>query len=305
MSGYPSDRITLKGLRVKGFHGVYEHERRDGQDFVVDVVLHLDTHAAGASDDLADTVDYGALAVALAEEVRGEPVNLLERLAERLAARCLTDPRVGRVDVTVHKPSAPIPEAFGDVAVTVRRARPRGAAHPGEVDVVLALGANLGDREATLQSAVDALAATPGPRVLAASPVVETAPVGGPEQPDYLNAVLTCRTTLGPGELLSACLAIENEHGRVRETHWGARTLDIDVITYGELELSGPDLELPHPRAAARAFVLLPWSLLDPDARLAGRDVAALAEAADDRDGVRCLKDVRLVVPKRGGGGRG
>ena len=116
-----SDRIALTGLRVRGRHGVLPEERRDGQDFVVDVALSLDVRAAAASDALADTVDYGALALRLADVVAGEPVDLVETLAERLAAVCLADPRVTRAEVTVHKPSAPIPLAFADVAVTVVR----------------------------------------------------------------------------------------------------------------------------------------------------------------------------------------
>jgi dihydroneopterin aldolase len=118
-----SDRIELTGLRVRGHHGVFEHERRDGQDFVVDVALEVDTRAAAASDDLAETVDYGALAQALAEVVAGDAVDLLETLAERLAQVCLGDERVAAATVTVHKPHAPIPLAFDDVTVTIRRTR--------------------------------------------------------------------------------------------------------------------------------------------------------------------------------------
>ena len=118
-----SDRIALTGLRVRGQHGVFDFERRDGQDFVVDVVLELDVSIAAASDELADTVDYGVLAQGLASVVEGEPVNLLETLAERLAAVCLADERVVAATITVHKPQAPIPLAFADVAVTIRRAR--------------------------------------------------------------------------------------------------------------------------------------------------------------------------------------
>jgi dihydroneopterin aldolase len=119
-----SDRISLTGLRVRGNHGVFEHERRDGQEFVVDAVLDVDTEAAAASDELGDTVDYGDLAQRLAAVVAGEPVNLLEALAARLADECLTDVRVAAATVTVHKPQAPIPLSFADVAVTVRRTRP-------------------------------------------------------------------------------------------------------------------------------------------------------------------------------------
>ncbi len=117
-------QIRLTGLRVRGHHGVFEHERRDGQDFVVDALLELDISPAAKSDDLADTVDYGALAEGLAAVVEGEPCNLIETVADRLLDVCLRDPRVARAEVTLHKPSAPIPRTFADVSVTVGRARP-------------------------------------------------------------------------------------------------------------------------------------------------------------------------------------
>lgn len=116
-----SDLITLTGLRVRGHHGVLASERRDGQDFLIDAALTVSVRAAAATDDLALTVDYGVLAANLAEVVAGEPVDLIETLASRLAEVCLTDPRVISVRLTVHKPSAPIPLAFQDVSVTVVR----------------------------------------------------------------------------------------------------------------------------------------------------------------------------------------
>lgn len=115
--------ITLAGLRAYGFHGVYEAERSTGQEFVVDVVLELDLGPAVASDRLVDTVDYGDLAGRLVGIIAGPAVDLLETLAGRLAAECLADDRVRAVTVTVHKPQAPIPHQFADVAVQVRRER--------------------------------------------------------------------------------------------------------------------------------------------------------------------------------------
>ena len=116
-----SDRISVTGLRVRGFHGVFPEERRDGQDFVVDATLHLDLRPAAATDDLTLTVHYGELAEQLARVIEGEPVDLIETLAERLAQVCLAQTAVTAVEVTVHKPSAPIARAFADVSVTVRR----------------------------------------------------------------------------------------------------------------------------------------------------------------------------------------
>lgn len=118
-----ADEITLTGLRVFGRHGVYDEERRVGQDFVVDVTLRVDTRAAAESDDVADTVHYGEMAERIAAIVAGEPVNLLETLAARIADDLLVGDRIDRVRVTVHKPDAPIPLSFADVAVTIERAR--------------------------------------------------------------------------------------------------------------------------------------------------------------------------------------
>jgi len=118
-----TDRISLRGLRVRGNHGVFDFERRDGQDFVVDVDLELDLAKAAASDHVDDTVHYGELAGRLAAVISGEPVNLIETLADRLVAVCLDDDRVSAATVTVHKPQAPIPHEFADVAVTLRRTR--------------------------------------------------------------------------------------------------------------------------------------------------------------------------------------
>jgi dihydroneopterin aldolase len=118
-----TDHIRLTGLRVRGRHGVYDFERADGQDFVVDVDLELDLSRAASTDDVTETVHYGELAGRLAEVVAGEPVNLIETLADRLLRVCLDDRRVAAATVTVRKPQAPIPHEFADVAVTLRRER--------------------------------------------------------------------------------------------------------------------------------------------------------------------------------------
>jgi len=118
-----TDRITLTGLRVRGHHGVFDHERRDGQEFVVDITLWLDLAEAAATDDLTRTVHYGELAERAAKVVAGPPRDLIETVAAEIADAEMADDRVHAVEVTVHKPSAPIPLSFADVAVTVRRSR--------------------------------------------------------------------------------------------------------------------------------------------------------------------------------------
>lgn len=393
-SGRRLDQIRLTGITALGYHGVFEHERRDGQTFVADVVVHLDTRRAAARDDLAHTLNYGELAEQVAAVLSGEPVDLIETVAERIAATVLASGIVQAVDVAVHKPNAPIQVPFDDVVVAIHRdrtklpaaepyvarpvAEPEPSSRPvptstatfpvtpapgapvvasapawpdvpapapvvasaawsdavapapggfsqgpdgpstelepapvgealvvgevvtdaldqepdGPVEVVLALGANLGPAQDTLRDAVTDLARTPGIEVRDVSALARTSAVGGPEQSDYLNAVVLASTTLAPRALLRATQAIEHAHGRERHERWGPRTLDIDIVLYGSVLAVTDDLELPHPRAHERAFVLQPWAQVDPDAvlpGLGGGPVGALAATAPDRDGVRWL----------------
>lgn len=122
-----TDRIVLTGLKVRGHHGVFEHEKREGQDFLVDVTVWIDLDVAGRTDQLSDTIDYGALAMKVAGIVGGEPKDLIESVAADVAEDVMTDGRVHAVEVTIHKPSAPIPLTFAGVAVTIRRSRRKRA----------------------------------------------------------------------------------------------------------------------------------------------------------------------------------
>jgi dihydroneopterin aldolase len=116
-----TDELTITGIECFGQHGVFEHERRDGQRFVVDLTLGVDTRAAAATDDLHDTVDYGSLVAQVKAAVESDPVDLIETLAERISGVCLLDDRVEWARVTVHKPDAPIEAAFADVMLTITR----------------------------------------------------------------------------------------------------------------------------------------------------------------------------------------
>lgn len=305
------DVIEVLGIRATGFHGVFEHEKRDGQEFVVDVSLELDLRPAGESDDLAETVNYGEVAQLVVRRIEGEPFDLIERLATVIAEDVLATEsgrlRLETVTVTVHKPSAPVGVPFGDVLVRVRRDRTL-------VPAVVALGANLGDRRATLERARQALAERVLTAGLAVSDLVETDPVGGPEQPDFLNAVAVGLTRLSPTALLRTLHEIEAESGRVREIRWGPRTLDLDLIQYGD-PATGTDvlssserLTLPHPRAHERGFVLVPWLQADPDAVLRIDDrpqrVAELV-AQVDTSGVRPVPEPLGPSSERSGGGAG
>jgi 2-amino-4-hydroxy-6-hydroxymethyldihydropteridine diphosphokinase len=163
---------------------------------------------------------------------------------------------------------------------------------------VLGLGANLGDRAGSLQHAVDALGrAAPAVLVVGVSASFETAPVGGPAQPDFYNAVVLVDTEMGAGALLALVHEIEADAGRVRLERWGPRTLDVDVLAYGELRSDDPELVLPHPRAHERAFVLRPWLDVDPDAVVPGRGAVAGLAAAVGESGVRRLAEPALRLP--------
>ncbi|MFE9922109.1 2-amino-4-hydroxy-6-hydroxymethyldihydropteridine diphosphokinase [Streptomyces sp. NPDC005774] len=165
---------------------------------------------------------------------------------------------------------------------------------------VVSLGANLGNRLETLQGAVDALEDTPGIRVKAVSPVYETEPWGVEpgSQPSYFNAVVVLRTTLPPSSLLERAHAVEEAFHRVRDERWGPRTLDVDIVSYADLLSDDPQLTLPHPRAHERAFVLIPWHDVDPEAELPGRGpVAALLDTVA-REGVTPRDDLELRLPE-------
>ncbi|WP_122261179.1 dihydroneopterin aldolase [Ornithinimicrobium cerasi] len=299
-----TDEIRLLGVAARGHHGVLEHERRDGQDFVVDVVLQVDLAPAGRTDELRRTVNYAEVAAEVVEVVTGPAHDLIETVAADIADRVLARPLVEQVEVTVHKPQAPVGVPFGDVQVVVRRTK--------DVPVVIALGANLAgtggtDPDRTVRDAARRLHRVSGLRAVRVSRLFVTAPVGGEAvvgQPDYVNAVALARTRLAPGTLLARLHRVEAEHGRTREVRWGARTLDLDLVQYGDplagadVTSTDPELLLPHPRAHERAFVLRPWLDVDPEAALrVGEGVARV------RDLIPSTADqpVRLLDEEVGG----
>ncbi|GAA2691487.1 2-amino-4-hydroxy-6-hydroxymethyldihydropteridine diphosphokinase [Streptomyces lunalinharesii] len=165
---------------------------------------------------------------------------------------------------------------------------------------VISLGSNLGNRLETLQGAIDALEDTPGVRVKAVSPVYETEPWGvAPDsQPAYFNAVVLIKTTLPPDSLLERGHAIEEAFERVRDERWGPRTIDVDILAYQDVVSDDPRLTLPHPRAHERAFVLVPWHDVDPEAEVPGRGAVAALLAAVGSDGVNHRADLELRLPE-------
>jgi dihydroneopterin aldolase/2-amino-4-hydroxy-6-hydroxymethyldihydropteridine diphosphokinase len=265
-----TDRIELRGLRVLGICGVLPEERERPQPLEIDLDVEVDLSTAGASDALADTVDYGAVARAAARVAEEERFALLERLAERIAESVGAVAGVEAVTVAVRKlrPPVALQLASAGVRVTRRRTAERPQAGRPQVErrrAFLGLGSNLGDRWAALRAAVAGI-----PDVVAVSPVYETEPVGGPPgQPTYLNAVVQLDTPLSPRELLELAHRLEAAAGRERDPRGernAPRTLDVDVLLVGDLVVDEPDLAVPHPRMGERRFVLQPLSDLAPDA---------------------------------------
>lgn len=162
--------------------------------------------------------------------------------------------------------------------------------------VVLSIGSNLGDRLENLQTAVTKISGNPRISNVVSSSVYETAPFGGPEQDDFLNAVLLLETDLSAEELLTFAQQLETQANRVREVRWGPRTLDVDILTYGDEIHESETLTIPHPRIAQRAFVLVPWFEIDPSATIPALGKLADLTAAIDKSGVQLNRDMKLKV---------
>lgn len=250
-----------------GAHGALPEEQRRPQPFEIDVDLHADLSAACSSDRLQDTIDYGAVVDAVVASVSGPHCDLLEHLAERVAAGAFAaaGPLAEEVAVTVRKLRPPVAAQMSSAAVTIRRRR------PARRRAFLALGSNLGDRLGYLRQGISSL-----PDVVAVSPVYESAAVGGPPgQGPYLNAVAELHTALSPRELLGAARAAEAAAQRERRERWGPRTLDVDVLWVDGESVDEEDLIVPHPRMWERGFVLAPLADLAPDI-VSGRLTGAL-----------------------------
>ncbi len=277
--------IEIRGLRLLGAHGVLPEEKQRRQLFEVDIDVHADLTAAARSDELSSTVDYGEILEVARAVVEGPHVSLLERLAGRISASVLEVPGVKGVEVSVRKLRPPVPFDVASAGVRVATRRPAESAGAG-VRAFLGLGSNLGDRWGHLRRGVEGL-----PDLFAISAVYETDPVGGPAgQGPYLNMVAELRTSLGPAELLAAARRAEAEAGRQRAERWGPRTLDVDVLLYGDEQVATEELQVPHPRMWERGFVLVPLADLAPEL-VAGRLTDEL------RQGVRPAG--ALVVPVR------
>ena len=250
------DSITISNLEVFANHGVFVEETRLGQKFLVNARMELDLRPAGRSDDIHKSIHYGEVCRFITDYMQEHTYNLIESAAEHLAEELLFRfPLMDHIQMEIKKPWAPIGLPLETVAVSVER---------GWEEVCLSIGSNLGDRRRYLTDAVGELERLSGIRDLRVSEFAETAAYGKTDQPDFLNAAVVCRTLYPPHALLEKLHEIEAAAGRERAEHWGPRTLDLDIIFYGDRILEEPELTVPHPDMQNRAFVLQPLAELKP-----------------------------------------
>ncbi|MBR6328928.1 MAG: 2-amino-4-hydroxy-6-hydroxymethyldihydropteridine diphosphokinase [Lachnospiraceae bacterium] len=253
------DKISIKGLEVFAHHGVFEEERRLGQNFIVDLELFLDLSLAGESDDLRLSVDYGKVCRFVECFMRENTYDLIESAAERMAQALLLEYReqLKEVEITIEKPNAPVGLPHKGCSVTV---------HRGWHTAFISAGSNMGDKRRYLEGALEAFCSHHAFEVVAVSDIFETAPYGYTDQDDFLNMAFEIRTLVSPQTLLGFCKELEARAGRRKTERWGPRTLDLDIVFYDEAVINSDEggLTIPHPDMRNRFFVLYPLRQIAP-----------------------------------------
>lgn len=250
------DHITIDNLEIFANHGVYDEEVALGQKFVISAELYFDSYAAGITDDLEKTINYAQVCSYIAKFVKEHTFKLIETIAESVARGILTSYElVDKVSITVKKPWAPIGQPLDSVMVTINR---------GWNTVILSIGSNMGDTKEHLDYAVNALSNNSYIKEVKSSSYIVTKPYGDVEQDDFLNGAVKLKTVMTPQELLDYLHSIEKERGRERLVHWGPRTLDLDIVFYGDECIYNDNLVIPHPDMANRRFVLEPICEIAP-----------------------------------------
>lgn len=253
------DEIHIEDLVVFANHGVLPEETVLGQKFLLCLTLFLLEGMAGARDELDDSVDYGAVCSFAVKFSKEHPRKTIEAAAEDLAAALLDKwPALAGIELTLKKPWAPVGLPLETVSFRIARFWHRA---------YIALGSNLGDKKGYLDGAVEALQRVRGCRVDKVSEYLVTAPYGGVEQDDFLNACLSLRTWLTPTALLNVLHQIEQEAHRERKIHWGPRTLDLDLLLYDDMVFETDELVIPHVEMHKRDFVLKPLCQIAPNVR--------------------------------------
>ncbi len=250
------EQIFIEKLKVFGYHGVYEQEKTKGQVFLVDCLMDTCFDAAVATDALANTVDYGNVCLFIRKYFEENAYDLLEKAADGLLTELLyAFPAIQKVRLRISKPDAPIPMEFDTVGVQAEREWTR---------VAISIGSNIEPKEQYLTEGMEALIANAAFRNMVVSDYIETDPYGYVKQDTFLNGAAVFETILSPRELLTTLHEIENNANRTREIHWGPRTLDLDILLYGNHIMNTKELTIPHIDMCNRAFVLEPLASIAP-----------------------------------------
>ncbi len=250
------DEIRIRGLQVYAYHGVYEEEQRLGQNFYVNATLALSLKEAGVNDDLDLTIDYGAVCAQIHSLMISRKFRLLESVAEYVAKELLiSHSQLRCVTIEIEKPEAPIVQRFQSVSVCITRKW-----H----EIVIAFGANLGDKQKQLDEALLRLKEDTQIRITRISDIIASKPYGGVKQPDFMNGAFLGETLYTPEELLSRLKQEEEVAGRTSGVHWGPRPLDLDIIYYDDFIVDDAHLTIPHKDMQNRDFVLIPLAQICP-----------------------------------------
>lgn len=251
------DKIIIENLEVFCNHGVLREENVLGQKFLVSAELSLDTRKAGISDAIELSIDYSEACHFINQFMKQNTYKLIEAAAENLTLALFAHYELLKaIKLTIKKPWAPIGLSVDYAAVQIERSWHRA---------YVALGSNMGDKLKYLEDAVKAIENDVNCKLLKISDIIVTEPYGPVQQDDFLNGCMMIDTLYTPSELLRFLQKLENEANRVREIHWGPRTLDLDILLYDDLVTSDPELIIPHPEMHKRAFVLEPLKQIAPN----------------------------------------
>ncbi len=250
------DQIKIKNLEVYGNHGVFQEETKLGQKFLVSAILYTNIRQAGQTDELSKSIHYGDICAEIDRFLRRNTYKLIETAAEKLARHLLihTD-RLEKIQLEIKKPWAPIGLPLETVSVEILRGWNRA---------FIAFGSNLGDKESYLNRGIGKIKEREDCKVEKISNFLHTEPYGKTDQPSFLNGVLEMKTLMTPWELLDCLHKIEEEEGRERKVRWGPRTLDLDILFYGNEVIRTKELTIPHIDMANRDFVLAPMKEIAP-----------------------------------------
>ncbi len=250
------DRIEINDLVCYCHHGVLKEENVLGQKFLVSARLFTDTRKAGIDDALPFSVDYADVAHTIDELMKNNEYHLIEAVAERIARELLVKyTPLHSVEITIKKPWAPILLPLDTVSVTIQR---------GWTEVYVGVGSNIGNRRKYIDDAYAGIRNNRLCKEAYMSTVIDTAPYGYTEQDNFLNGVICFKTLYSPDELLQFMQKLEEDGNRTREIHWGPRTIDLDILFYGNEIIQTEHLIIPHKEIQLRQFVLEPMNEIAP-----------------------------------------